>query len=308
MTLQQLKYICASSKYKTMREASKNLYISQPAISSIIKNLEDELKITIFEKSGKGITITQDGQKLIHYATRMIECENEIRSEFHCENTDSTEFVFSVSSQHYMFNMYAFSKTLKHIDADQYEVRLRETSTINLLGDVASRKSELGFFTMDRTSKRQISQLMKTMGLEFHVIHTGKPYVFLSCSHPLAMRSSLTLEDLEPYPCIQYDQGDDPLHFFFEEPVITGFKPRKVIVASDQFAGYTAWKELDAYNIGTGVLSPEIGDHIVVLPLEEDVWYDLGYVTIQNALLSEAALYLVETIKSYLPKSELANS
>ena len=107
MTLQQLKYICAVSEYKSIREASKSLYISQPALSTLIQNLEEELQITIFEKSGKGISVTPDGKKLIQYAARMIECENEIRAEFCGENRDPSKFVFSVSSQHYMFNIYA---------------------------------------------------------------------------------------------------------------------------------------------------------------------------------------------------------
>ena len=62
MTLQQLKYICAVSEYKSIREASKSLYISQPALSTLIQNLEEELQITIFEKSGKGISVTPDGK------------------------------------------------------------------------------------------------------------------------------------------------------------------------------------------------------------------------------------------------------
>ena len=303
MTLQQLKYICAVSEYKSIREASKNLYISQPAISSLIQNLEEELHITIFEKSGKGITVTSDGKKLIQYASRMIECENEIRTEFHCENRTPSGFVFSISSQHFIFNIYAFYRTIQHFAKDRYEVRLRETTTIDLLRDVADRRSELGLFSMNQASKKQLNQFMKTQGLEFHVIHTGKPFVFLWHTHPLAKRSSLTLEDLSPYPCIQYDQGDEPLHLFSEEPVINNYKPQKIIVTNDLYMTYNAWRELRAYNLGTGILSPGIGREIVVIPLEENVVYDLGYVTIQNASISAAAKYMIDQIKNCLIES-----
>lgn len=303
MTLQQLKYICAVSEYKSIREASKSLYISQPALSTLIQNLEEELQITIFEKSGKGISVTPDGKKLIQYAARMIECENEIRAEFCGENRDPSKFVFSVSSQHYMFNIYVFIQTLQQFAKGRYEVRLRETTTMNLLGDVAARRSELGVFTLNHTSKKQLSQLMKTMGLEFHMIHTGHPHVFLHRQHPLAKYDSITLEDLAPYPCIQYDQGDEPLHLFFEEPVIKDFKPEKVIVTSDQFSSYMAWRELNAYDLGTGLLFPGAENDVVAIPLKENVLYDLGYVTILNAALSDAASYMIDQIRICLPKS-----
>ena len=304
VTLQQLKYICAVSEYKSIREAAKNLYISQPAISTLIQNLEEELHIRIFEKTGKGITVTPEGKKLIQYATRMIECENELREEFHCENRGSGDFFFSVSSQHFFFNIYAFCKTVQRFSKDRYEVRLRETTTASLLRDVAARKSELGVFSLNHASKKQLGQYMKALGLEFHVIQTRKPYVFLWESHPLAGRASISLSDLAPYPYIQYDQEDDPLHLFSEEPIFKNYNPQKVIVTSDLMMTYHAWKELNAYDLGTGILFPGTGREIVTIPLEEDELYDLGYVTVQNATLSAAAAYMIEQIKSCLLESD----
>ena len=83
MDLRDLYYTIALAKHQNISQAAKELYISQPAISTLIQNLEEELHIRIFEKTGKGITVTPDGKKLIRYATRMIECENELREEFH---------------------------------------------------------------------------------------------------------------------------------------------------------------------------------------------------------------------------------
>ena len=103
--------------------------------------------------------------------------------------------------------------------------------------------------------------------------------------------------------CIQYDQGDEPLHLFFEEPVIKDFKPEKVIVTSDQFSSYMAWRELNAYDLGTGLLFPGAENDVVAIPLKENVLYDLGYVTILNAALSDAASYMIDQIRICLPKS-----
>lgn len=299
MTLQQLKYVYEAAGYKSIREAAKNLYISQPALSTLIQDLEEELEISIFERTGRGISLTADGRRLLEHASKMIECEKEIQSEFHPQKGTS-DFMFYISSQHFIFSIWAFMKTIQYLSEDRYHVRLHETTTINVLRDVAARKSELGFLSLNHSAKKQLSQFIRAQGLEFCSLYTGKPFVFMWHSHPLAGRKSLTMEDLKPYPYIQYDQEDEPLHLFSEEPIIENHRPSKVIVVSDLLATRRAWQELNAYDLGTGLLFPNCDDGVVTLPLEEDVKYDLGYVIVQNTPLSRAAVYMLKQIKECL--------
>ena len=99
-----------------------------------------------------------------------------------------------------------------------------------------------------------------------------------------------------------------PLHLFSEEPIFKNYNPQKVIVTSDLMMTYHAWKELNAYDLGTGILFPGTGREIVTIPLEEDELYDLGYVTVQNATLSAAAAYMIEQIKSCLLESDCSQN
>ena len=62
MTLQQIKYIVAVADTNSMNEAAKRLFISQPTLSSAIKDLEAEININIFTRTNKGVLLTAEGK------------------------------------------------------------------------------------------------------------------------------------------------------------------------------------------------------------------------------------------------------
>ena len=57
MTLQQLKYVVTVAEKGTLSEAAKELFVSQPALTKAIKELEDEMNITIFNRTNKGVIV-----------------------------------------------------------------------------------------------------------------------------------------------------------------------------------------------------------------------------------------------------------
>ena len=61
MTLQQLKYAIAIADTRNITEASKRVFISQPSLTAAIHELEEEMGVTIFNRSNKGVTITNEG-------------------------------------------------------------------------------------------------------------------------------------------------------------------------------------------------------------------------------------------------------
>ena len=64
MNINQLKYVLEVAGSASMREASTKLYVSQPALSASIRELEEELGILIFERTNKGISLTDEGRDL----------------------------------------------------------------------------------------------------------------------------------------------------------------------------------------------------------------------------------------------------
>ena len=71
MTLQQIHYVITISERGSFNKASEVLYISQPSLTEAVKELEKELGITIFHRSGRGGTLTSDGLEFIPYAREL---------------------------------------------------------------------------------------------------------------------------------------------------------------------------------------------------------------------------------------------
>ena len=61
MTLQQLKYAIAVSDCKSINQAARKFYLTQPALSGAIRELEEEIGMTLFERTNRGVYVTAEG-------------------------------------------------------------------------------------------------------------------------------------------------------------------------------------------------------------------------------------------------------
>lgn len=73
MTIQQLRYLSAVVECGSISKAAQKLYVSQPSVSAVIHALEDELDISVFSRSSKGITITQEGRELLKMGNKILQ-------------------------------------------------------------------------------------------------------------------------------------------------------------------------------------------------------------------------------------------
>ena len=106
MTLQQLRYLIAIAEYGSINAAAQNLYASQSNLSTAIKELEQELGITVFTRSNRGVTLTNDGTELLGYARQVIEQADMLEMRY--ADKGSTHLRLAVSTQHYAFSVQAF--------------------------------------------------------------------------------------------------------------------------------------------------------------------------------------------------------
>ena len=117
MTLQQLKYVLAVASKGSINEAAKSLFISQPSLSNAIKELEQELKINIFVRTNRGMTLTNDGFEFIGYARQVIQ-QYEMLEEKYIKDKCSKQH-FCVSTQHYGFAANAFISLIQQYGGDK---------------------------------------------------------------------------------------------------------------------------------------------------------------------------------------------
>ena len=98
MTLQQLKYVVTVAETGTITEAANRLYISQPSLTNAIRELEKEMKITIFLRTNKGIILSKEGEDFLGYARQVLEQAAILEDKY--KGTSGGKKKFCVSTQH----------------------------------------------------------------------------------------------------------------------------------------------------------------------------------------------------------------
>ena len=301
MTLQQLKYLIAVVNSGSINEAAKNLYISQPTLSKAIKELEREMGITILKRTSTGIVLSPDGAEFLSYARQITEQVELLENKY--LDMPYQEQLLSVSTQHYSFSVDAMVRMIRLHGGDKYQFSLRETRTYEIIDDVKNLKSKIGVMYMNNFNEKILTQLLKENHLNFELLFTAKPHVFISKTNPLAQKDKVTLEDLEPYPRLSFDQGEHSSFYFSEEILSTLHSPKNILV-SDRATIFNCMIGLNGYTISSGILSEELnGTDIIPVPLDVNDEIKVGTVTNNKARLSRVAkLYLeelVKTIESY---------
>ena len=82
MTLQQLRYVVMVAEKGTISKAAQELFISQPSLTNAIKELENEMQITIFNRTNKGIVISNEGEEFLGYARQVLDQANLLESKY----------------------------------------------------------------------------------------------------------------------------------------------------------------------------------------------------------------------------------
>lgn len=296
MTLTQLRYVAKVAECGSITEAARQLYISQPSLSSAVRELEAELGIVIFNRSARGISLTPDGSEFLSYARQILEQTELVEQRY--AHARPSKRLFAISSQHYAFVVNAFVRLLESVETDEYEMTLRESRTYEIIEDVAGYRSELGVLYLSSFNEKVLRKLMRENHLSYTPLFDARPHVFVSKSHPLAGAESVTLAQLDAYPYLCYEQGTHNSLYFSEE-LLPFESHRKTIVLTDRATLFNLLRGVNGYTISSGVLNSDLnGDDIASVPLETDETMQLGYLTNDRARLSPMAARYLEELRS----------
>ena len=302
MTLLQLKYAVTAANAGTISEAAKQLFITQPSLTSAIHELENELGITIFQRTNKGILVSAEGEEFLGYARQVIEQTGLIEERYF--GTAPVKHQFCVSTQHYSFAVEAFVELLHQYGGEEYDFRIRETQTYEIIEDVAKLKSEIGVLYLNQFNENVLRKTFKEHNLKFERLFLAKPHVFVGSGNPLAKREKITLQDLEPYPRLSYEQGDHNA-FYFSEEILSTLESRKDIRVCDRATLFNLLIGLNGYTICSGVINETLnGRDIVSVPLEADDYMEIGYITHKQVVPGKFAMHYIEALKRFAVGTE----
>ena len=298
MTLQQLRYVIEVAKTGSMNVAAKQLFVSQPSLSMAIRELENDVHISIFERTTKGVVITAEGEEFLGYARQIIN-QVELLEDKYIE-AGQIKKKFGVSAQHYSFAVKAFVEMVKGFDMDKYEFAIREARTHDVIHDVVTGKSEIGILYTNEFNEKVLNKIFKDNQLEFIHLFTCQGYAYLWKNHPLAGKKVIALEELQNYPCLSFEQGDNN-SFYFAEEILSTYDFKKTIKSNDRATNLNLMVGLNAFTLCSGIICEELnGSDYIAVKLAEEVTMDIGYIKRAHMNISEIGELYIEEIKKYV--------
>ena len=301
MTLAQLRYAITVAGASSMNEAARKLFISQPSLSAAIKELEEEVGVELFKRTNRGISVTLEGEEFIGYARQVVEQYNLIESKYILK--ENTKKKFGVSMQHYTFAVKAFVEMVKQFGMDEYEFEIHETKTYDVIEDVKNCKSEIGILYLNDFNKKVLTKLFHESAVEFHELLKCHIYVYLWKGHPLASKEEITLEELEEYPCLSFDQGHNN-SFYFAEEVLSTYNYKRLIKANDRATFLNLMIGLNGYTLCSGIMCEELnGSDYCAIKLKSDEIMTIGYIARKGVQVSPLGKKYLEEISKYKDKA-----
>ena len=303
MTIQQIKYVIGIAETGSLNKAAEKLYVSQPSLTATIHDLEDELGITIFNRTGRGVTLTNDGTEFLTSA-RQLYLDYQNVMEKYSEN-GSIKKKFGVSTQHYSFAVKSFVEMVKDFNTNEYEFAIRETKTREVIEDVATLKSEIGILYLSDFNRKAITSILKSKELEFHHLIDCKAYVYIWKGHPLAKQKNISLSQLEDYPCLSFEQGDGA-SFYFAEEILSTEEYHRTIKANDRATILNLMIGLNGYTLCSGIICEELnGSDYIAIPFKEEDEsinriMEIGFLTRRGFTLNTIGNKYIEEVKKYL--------
>ena len=303
MTLQQIYYALTIASCGSMNKAAQKLYISQPTLTSAIRELENETGIVIFTRTNRGIRLTNEGNEFLMYARQLYQQFEMLKEKY--TNTENIRHSFGVSTQHYSFAVKAFVETVNKYGLNNYAFSIQETRTMDVINDVGNARSEVGVLYRSNFNRKYISRLLDEHELEFHPLTAVNAYVYIYKDHPLASRKSITFEELRDYPCLSFDQGENGSLFLAEE-ILLDNEYARIIKTNDRATMLNLMVGLNGYTLCSGIICEELnGSDYIVVPFESDAdnpntEMEIGYITKKHSILSDIASSYIEELKSYV--------
>lgn len=295
MTLIQLKYLIEVADKGSINKAAKSLYISQPSLSNAIREIENEIQINIFKRTSKGVKVTIEGAEFLGYARQIVEQAELLEEKYKGQKNAKLEF--SVSTQHCAVTVISLGELIKKYGNNEFEFKLKESRSIEVIDDVINNKSEVGIIYINEFNEKAIKKKIKDGNLELEEVFSAKPHVLVSDNNELSKKEKLTLKDLEDYPYISFGQDEYNL-FYFSEEILSAMLHKRSIKVSERATMFNLLSILNGFTISTGIISERLKKQgIVPIDLEVDNIIKVGVVTSKIPKLSKVGQKFIDEFK-----------
>ena len=302
MNIQQLRYVVAIANSGTFREAAEKMYVSQPSLSISVRDLEKELGFKIFRRTSSGTFLTRRGMEFYEKAQELVKGFDVFQNQY--ANPEEEKDEFSIASQHYDFLPPTIT-TFSQRYPDYKNFRIFESTTVQILDEVAQGHSEIGIIYLNNQNQKGIMQRVEKLGLEVIELIPFKTHIYLREGHPLAKKKELVMEDLIDLPTVRFTQEKDEYLYYSENFVDTSASSQMFNV-TDRATLNGILERTNAYATGSGFLDSDSVNGITVIPLNDNLNNRMVYVKREEVDLSQAGTLFVEVMQEYFDQKRKA--
>ena len=295
MNIQQLRYVVAIANSGTFREAAEKMYVSQPSLSISVRDLEKELGFKIFRRTSSGTFLTRRGMEFYEKAQELVKGFDVFQNQY--ANPEEEKKEFSISSQHYDF-LPPLITQFSVLYPENKDFRIFESTTVQILDEVAQGHSELGIIYLNKQNTKGIMQRVDKLGLEVVDLIPFQTHIYLRKGHPLAKKESLMMEDLAHLPTVRFTQEKDE-YLYYSENFVDTSSSSQLFNVTDRATLNGILERTDAYATGSGFLDSQSVNGITVIPLIDDLNNKMVYVKREEVDLSPVAEKFVQVMEAY---------
>ena len=209
MNTTYLNYALEIERVGSISQAAQNLYMAQPNLSKAIRELEKELGFTIFKRTAKGVSPTEEGTEFLYHARQIMEQVGAVERISQRIGTDKLKYKISIPRGSYIVD--GFTSFLSELELEKgMEVTINETNALGTISNVADRGYNLGIIRYQMLDETHYLTMLKNNHLTYETIWEFEYVLVMSKNHPLANKETITPEDLSEYTKITHGDIELP--------------------------------------------------------------------------------------------------
>lgn len=206
MTIEQIRQFIAVVEMGSISKAAKSLFVSQPNLTTSIKKLEKELNVPLFERTQRGMLLTENGRYFYSVVNPLYRQYSELPQMFVEENC-SSPLSFCVSASYISEVSRAYSEVIRSYWHRDCEFAFREVCAFDVYKDVVEQRSDIGVLYSAQMTRNALLKYMNSNHVEYTKLVDCTLTISCGPNNPLFHSDVETIgvEVLSQYPVISYD-------------------------------------------------------------------------------------------------------
>lgn len=185
MNFVHLKYLIAVEKYESISKAANHLYINQPHLSKIIKEMEEEVNIKIFERHNKGVIPTKKGRQFLMQAKKIVQ-EVDYLENMYQEDSNKIYLDLAVPRASYISKAFTDYLNSSNIQDKEIKINYRETNSMDAVQRIYDGDNNLGIIRFPIKDKDYYLNMLQLKELEYDELFEFEYLVLMSDDNLLA--------------------------------------------------------------------------------------------------------------------------